>query len=73
MKKGLEMKFIERIITRKLFFSFVLMSPLIFVSTGINAVERKPFRPFRLALFLMAVVGSLSLLSIALARYAGVY
>ena len=44
-----------------------------FVSTGINAVERKPFRPFRLALFLLAVVGSLSLLSIALARCAGVY
>ena len=44
-----------------------------FVSTGINAVERKPFRPIRLMLILIAIVSSLSLLSIFITRWAGVY
>jgi hypothetical protein len=44
-----------------------------FVSSGINAVERKPFRPLRLLLFLIAVVMGLSILSQFLAHWAGVY
>lgn len=44
-----------------------------FVSSGIHSVERKPFRPLRLLLFLLVVVSSLSVLSLILARYAGVY
>ncbi len=44
-----------------------------FVSTGINSVERKPFRPFRLLLFLVVVVSCLSGLSLLLARVSGVY
>lgn len=44
-----------------------------FVSTGINSVERKPFRPLRLLLFLIAVVMGLSILSQFLAHWAGVY
>ena len=44
-----------------------------FISTGINSVERKPFRPFRLLLVLLAIVTGLSILSQLLARFAGVY
>lgn len=44
-----------------------------FVSTGINSVERKPFRPFRLLLILLAVVSCFSVMSIMIARWAGVY
>ena len=44
-----------------------------FTSQGINSVERKPFRPFRLLLILIAVVTCLSLFSQYLARWAGVY
>ena len=44
-----------------------------FVSSGINSVERKPFRPFRLLLFLVIVVSCLSGLSLLLARVSGVY
>ena len=44
-----------------------------FVSTGINSVERKPFRPLRLLLFLVVVVTGLSVLSLLLARLEGVY
>ena len=44
-----------------------------FVSSGINAVERKPFRPIRLLFILIAVVSSLSVLSLLLARNVGVY
>jgi Protein of unknown function (DUF3094) len=40
---------------------------------GVNSVERKPFRPFRLLLILIAVVTTLSLFSQLLARWAGVY
>ncbi len=44
-----------------------------FVSRGINSVERKPFRPMRLIVMLIAVVVGLSLLSQFLARWAGIY
>ncbi len=44
-----------------------------FVSKGVNAVERKPFRPFRLLLFLVIVVSGLTGLSLLLAELSGVY
>ena len=44
-----------------------------FVSSGINSVERKPFRPFRLLLILVLMVSGLSVVSLILARTAGVY
>ncbi len=44
-----------------------------FTSTGINSVERKPFRPMRLLLLLVVVVFGLSVFSQFLARWAGVY
>lgn len=44
-----------------------------FVKRGINAVQRKPFRPLRLLLMLIVVVTTLSILSQFLARWAGVY
>jgi len=44
-----------------------------FVKRGINAVQRKPFRPLRLLLMLIVVVTALSILSQFLARWAGVY
>jgi hypothetical protein len=44
-----------------------------FVSSGINSVERKPFRPFRLLLFLIVIVSCLTGVSLLLARVAGVY
>ena len=44
-----------------------------FVNRGINSVERKPFRPMRLLLMLVAVVMGLSIFSQWLARWAGVY
>lgn len=43
-----------------------------FISRGINSVERKPFRPGRLLLILIAVVTGLSILSQFLVRYAGI-
>lgn len=44
-----------------------------FVNRGINSVQRKPFRPLRLLLLLIAVVTALSILSQFLPRWAGVY
>ena len=44
-----------------------------FLSRGVNAVERKPFRPGRLLLLLMAVVIGFSLFSQVIARWAGIY
>jgi len=44
-----------------------------FVQRGVNSVERKPFRPMRLLLILIAAVISLSILSQFLARWAGIY
>ena len=44
-----------------------------FVSSGINSVERKPFKPFRLILGLFSVVLLLSIFSQLLVRWAGIY
>jgi hypothetical protein len=44
-----------------------------FVKRGVNSVQRKPFRPMRLLLLLIAVVLGLSVLSQFLARWAGIY
>ena len=44
-----------------------------FLSRGVNSVERKPFRPLRLLVMLIAVVMGLSILSQFLARWAGIY
>ena len=44
-----------------------------FVTRGVNSVERKPFRPGRLLLMLIATVFGLSLFSQWLAQWAGVY
>ncbi|MEQ9462310.1 MAG: DUF3094 family protein [Haliea sp.] len=44
-----------------------------FVSRGVNAVERKPFKPLRLVFLLIAVVTGFSLLSQLIARWAGIY
>ena len=44
-----------------------------FVSRGVNSVERKPFRPFRLLLALMVIVIFLSIFSQLLAQWAGIY
>ena len=44
-----------------------------FVKRGVNSVERKPFRPLRLLLILIAIVLGLSIFSQLLARWAGIY
>ena len=44
-----------------------------FIKRGVNSVERKPFRPLRLLVLLIAVVMGLSIFSQLLARWAGVY
>ncbi len=44
-----------------------------FISTGVNATEKKPFRPVLLVILLVSVVTGFSLLSQVLARMAGVY
>ena len=44
-----------------------------FVSRGVNSVERKPFKPFRLLFILMAIVIFLSVFSQLLASWAGIY
>ena len=44
-----------------------------FIKRGVNAVERKPFRPLRLLLILVGLVIGLSILSQLLARWAGIY
>ena len=44
-----------------------------FISTGVNATEKKPFRPILLILLLIVVVTGFSLLIQILARMAGVY
>jgi hypothetical protein len=44
-----------------------------FITRGVNSVDRKPFRPLLLMIMLVAVVTSLSALSLILARSAGVY
>jgi hypothetical protein len=44
-----------------------------FLRRGVNAVERKPFKPLRLLVLLLIVVTGLSVLSQLLAKWAGVY
>lgn len=44
-----------------------------FISTGVNATEKKPFRPVSLVVLLVLVVTGFSLLSQVLAQMAGVY
>jgi Protein of unknown function (DUF3094) len=44
-----------------------------FIKRGVNSVERKPFRPLRLLLILVAIVMTLSIFSQLLARWAGIY
>ena len=44
-----------------------------FLETGVNSVERKPFRLLRLIFLLMAVVAGFSLLSQGIAQWAGIY
>lgn len=44
-----------------------------FVNRGINAVQRKPFRPLRLMLMLIVVVTTLSIFSQLLVRWAGIH
>ena len=43
------------------------------IQTGVNATEKKPFRPILLVILLVVVVTGFSLLSQVLARMAGVY
>ena len=44
-----------------------------FLKSGVNSVERKPFRPIIMILLLIAVVGGFSLLSQGIALWAGIY
>ena len=44
-----------------------------FIKRGVNSVERKPFRPLRLLLILIAIVMALSIFSQLLARWSGIY
>ena len=44
-----------------------------FIKRGVNSVERKPFRPFRLLGFLLVIVTALSVFSLVLASMNGVY
>ncbi len=44
-----------------------------FIKRGVNSVERKPFRPMRLLLILIAIVTGLSIFSQLLARWAGIH
>ena len=45
----------------------------VFLKRGVNSVERKPFKPLLLIFLLMAVVAAFSLLSQAIAQWAGIY
>ena len=44
-----------------------------FIKTGVNSVERKPFRPVMMIVLLIAVVTGFSLLSQGIAQWAGIY
>lgn len=44
-----------------------------YLRSGYNETERKPFKPLRMMLLLLVVVTSFSVLSIMIARLAGVY
>lgn len=42
------------------------------LSEGVNSVERRPFRPLRLLIALIVIVITLTALSVALTRWAGI-
>ena len=44
-----------------------------FLKSGVNSVERKPFRPIIMILLLIVVVTGFSLLSQGIALWAGIY
>ena len=44
-----------------------------FLKSGVNSVERKPFRPIIMILLLIAVVTGFSLLSQGIALWGGIY
>ncbi len=44
-----------------------------FLKTGVNSVDRKPFRPMLMIVLLIVVVTGFSLLSQGIALWAGVY
>lgn len=44
-----------------------------YLREGYNDVERKPFRPLRMMAMLTVVVTAFSILSVVIARVAGVY
>ena len=44
-----------------------------FLKSGVNSVERKPFRPISMILLLIVVVTGFSLLSQGIALWAGIY
>jgi hypothetical protein len=44
-----------------------------FLERGVNATDRRPFRPILLLFLLMAVVAGFSLLSQGVAKWSGVY
>ena len=44
-----------------------------FLKSGVNSVERKPFRPIIMILLLIAVVTGFSLLSQGISLWAGIY
>ena len=43
------------------------------IKSGVNSVERKPFRPVLMIILLIAVVTGFSLLSQGIALWAGIY
>ncbi len=44
-----------------------------FCSKGVNSVERKPFKPFRMMLLLIGVTIAFSVLSQMIAKWSGIY
>lgn len=44
-----------------------------FLASGVNSVERRPFRPLILLLVSLAALTGFSLLSVLIARLSGVY
>ena len=44
-----------------------------FCSRGVNSVERKPFKPFRMMLLLIGVTIAFSVLSQMIAKWSGIY
>lgn len=44
-----------------------------FCSRGVNSIERKPFKPFRMMLLLIGVTIAFSVLSQMIAKWSGIY